>query len=79
MCKRKYTITPDGEWFKVKVSDEYGFNTTVYERSSLDASKYVIDWWENAEERKTTNDLMNKAILECKEIDSKNPNLRKII
>ena len=79
MCKRKYTITPDGEWFKVKVSDEYGFNTTVYERSLLDASKYVIDWWENAEERKTTNDLMNKAILECKEIDSKNPNLRPIL
>ena len=79
MCKRKYTITPDGEWFKVKVSDEYGYNTTVYERSLLDASKYVIDWWENAEERKATNDLMNKAILECKEIDSKNPNLRKII
>jgi len=79
MCKRKYTITPDGEWFKVKVSDEYGFNTTVYERSLLDASKYVIDWWENAEERKHSNDLMNKAILECKEIDSKNPNLRKII
>ena len=79
MCKRKYTITPDGEWFKVKVSDEYGFNTTVYERSLLNASKYVIDWWENAEERKATNDLMAKAILECKEIDSKNPNLRKII
>ena len=79
MYKRNYKITPDGEWFKVKVSDEYGFNTTVYERSLLDASKYVIDWWENAEERKTTNDLMNKAILECKEIDSKNPNLRKII
>ena len=30
---------------------------------------YFISWWENAEERKATNDLMNKAILECKEIE----------
>ena len=71
MYKRNYEITPDGEWFKVKVSDEYGFNTTVYERSLLNASKYVIDWWENADERKNTNDLMNKAILNCIEIDKK--------
>ena len=72
MYKRNYEITPDGEWFKVKVSDEYGFNTTIYERSLLNASKYVIDWWENAEERKATNDLMNKAISNCIEIDKKN-------
>ena len=72
MYKRNYEITPDGEWFKVKVSDEYGFNTTIYERSLLNASKYVIDWWENADERKETNDLMNKAILNCVEIDKKN-------
>ena len=79
MCKRKYTITPDGEWFKVKVSDEYGYNTTVYEKNVIQASLYIIEWWESSEERKHTNDLMNKAILECKEIDSKNPNLRPIL
>ena len=71
MYKRNYEITPDGEWFKVKVSDEYGFNTTIYERSLLNASKYVIDWWESADERKETNDLMNKAISNCIEIDKK--------
>ena len=71
MYKRNYQITPDGEWFKVKVSDEYGFNTTVYERSLLDASKYVTDWWENADERKKSHNLMNKAILNCIEIDKK--------
>ena len=69
---RKYNITRDSDdFFKVEVSDEYGFNTTVYERNILNASKYVIDWWENADERKHTNDLMNKAILNCIEIDKK--------
>ena len=79
MNKRKYNITPDGEWFKVEVSDEYGHNTTVYEESLINASKYVVDWWENADERKHTNDLLAKAILNCKEIDKKNPNLRDIL
>ena len=69
---RKYNITRDSDdFFKVEVSDEYGFNTTVYERNILNASKYVIDWWENADERKNNNDLMNKAILNCIEIDKK--------
>ena len=71
MNKRNYKITPIDEFFKVEVSDEYGNNTTVYERSLLNASKYVTDWWENADERKHTNDLMNKAILNCIEIDKK--------
>ena len=72
MSKRNYKITKDSDdFFKVEVSDEHGFNTTVYERNVLSASKYVLDWWENADERKKTNDLMNKAILNCIEIDKK--------
>ena len=69
---RKYNITRDSDdFFKVEVSDEYGFNTTVYERNILNASKYVIDWWENADERKHSNDLMNKAVKEMIEIDKR--------
>ena len=75
---RNYTITPDGEWFKVEVSDENGYNTTVFEKNVIQASLFIIKWWENGKERKNTNDLMSKAILNCKEIDSKNPNLREI-
>ena len=75
---RKYNITPDGDFFKVEVSDEYGHNTTVFEKNVIQASLFIIKWWENSEERKNTNDLMSKAILECKEIDSRNPNLREI-
>ena len=79
MNKRNYKITPDGEWFKVQVSDEYGYNTTVFEKNVIQASLFIMKWWESAKERKHTNDLMAKAILECKEIDSKNPNLRQIL
>ena len=77
--RRNYKITPDGEFFRVEVSDEYGYNTTVYEKNVIQASLYIIDWWENADKRKHSNDLLAKAILNCKEIDSKNPNLRKIL
>ena len=79
MNKRNYKIAPDGEFFRVEVSDEYGYNTTVFEKNVIQASLFVLNWWETADERKHTNDLMAKAILNCKEIDSKNPNLRKIL
>ena len=77
--RRNYKITPDGEFFRVEVSDEYGYNTTVFEKNVIQASLFVLNWWETADERKETNDLLAKAILNCKEIDSKNPNLRKIL
>ena len=79
MNKRNYTITPDGDFFKVEVSDEYGYNTTVFEKNVIQASLFIIKWWENSEKRKENNDLLAKAILNCKEIDSKNTNLRKIL
>ena len=79
MSKRNYTITPDGEFFKVEVSDEYGNSTTVYEKNVIQASLFIIDWWEGSKDRKNTNDLMAKAILECKEIDKNNNNLREIL
>ena len=79
MNKRNYKITPDGEFFRVEVSDEYGYNTTVFEKNVIQASLFVLNWWETADERKETNDKLAKAILQCKEIDSKNPNLRKIL
>ena len=79
MSKRNYEITPDGEFFRVEVSDEYGYNTTVFEKNVIQVSLFVLNWWENADERKETNDKLAKAILQCKEIDKKNPNLRKIL
>jgi len=68
---KKYNITIEGDFFKVEVSDKYGCETTVYERNILDASKFVYDWWEDTEKRKKSNDLMNKAILNCIKLDKK--------
>ena len=60
------------------LSDENGYSTTVFEKNVIQASLFIMKWWENSEKRKKTNDLLAKAILNCKEIDSKNPNLREI-
>ena len=79
MNKRNYKITPSNYGFKVEVSDEYGYNTTVFEKNVIQASLFIIKWWESGEKRKENNDLLAKAILNCKEIDSKNPNLRNIL
>jgi len=68
---RKYEITPKNDWFKVQVWNEYGHYTCVYERNVLDASKYIMDWWDKADKLKESKDLMNKAILNCIEIDKK--------
>ena len=37
----------------------------------MDSSKFIINWWENADKRKKANDLMHKAILNCIELDKK--------
>ena len=68
---KKYNITIEGDFFKVEVSDKYGCETTVYEKNILDASKFVYDWWEDTENRKKSNDLINKAILNCIKLDKK--------
>ena len=62
---KDYIITLTKYGFKVEAWDKYG--------------KYIMDWWNQAEERQKSKDLMAKAILNCKEIDSKNNNLREIL
>jgi hypothetical protein len=76
---RKYEITPNGKWFKVEVSDEYNNHTTVYKKNVIQASLFITEWWEDTEKREKSNNLLAKAILNCKEIDSKNKNLRSIL
>jgi len=65
MCKRNYNITPDGDFFKVEVSDKYGYNTTVFEKNVIQASLFIIKWWNGSEERKETKDKMSKALEWC--------------
>ena len=69
MNKRNYKITPDGEWFKVEVSDEYNNHTTVYEKNVIQASLFIIEWWENTEEREEKHQLLANAIYGCTKLD----------
>ena len=62
---REYNITPDGDFFKVEVSDEYGYNTTVFEKNVIQARLFIIKWWETSKERKETNDRIGKALQQC--------------
>ena len=69
--KRNYKIIPNNNSFRVEVSDEYGNNTTVYERNVMDSSKFIINWWEDSENRNKSNQLLGKAIQQCVEIDER--------
>ena len=66
---REYNITPDGDFFKVEVSDEYGHNTTVFEKNVIQASLFIIKWWEETEERKEKHQLLANAIFGCTKLD----------
>ena len=69
MNKKDYIITREDKWFKVEVFDENGFNTTVYEKDMIKASRFIIDWWENTEERLKTHKLLEDAIYGCTKLD----------
>tara|TARA_R100000231_G_scaffold15906_1_gene16905 strand:- start:962 stop:1213 length:252 start_codon:yes stop_codon:yes gene_type:complete len=71
MSKRDYILTPCDYGFKVEVWDRYGKYVCVYEKSVGDASKFIVDWWEKADENKRKDDAMHKAILNCIELDKK--------
>ena len=76
---RDYKITPNGEWFKVDIYDEYNNHTVIYKKNVIQASIFINKWWEDTEKREKSNNLLAKAILNCKEIDSNNKNLRSIL
>tara|TARA_R100001015_G_scaffold17137_1_gene9238 strand:- start:817 stop:1068 length:252 start_codon:yes stop_codon:yes gene_type:complete len=71
MSKRDYILTPCDYGFKVEVWDRYGKYVCVYEKNVGDASKFIVDWWEKADENKRKDDAMHKAILNCIELDKK--------
>ena len=71
MSRRNYKITPREDWFKVQAWNEYGHYTCVYERNVLDASEYILNWWNKADEIKESKILMSNAIANCIELDKK--------
>ena len=74
--KRNYKITPVemsfGTTFKVEIWNDYGMKREVYERNVMDASKVVLDWWENSDKEYNKMKSLSKAIKNCIEIDEKN-------
>ena len=69
MNKRNFNIIREDKWFKVEVFDENGFNTTVFEKNVIQASLFIIKWWENTEERLKTHKLLEDAIYGCTKLD----------
>ena len=66
MNKKEYKITQNDEWFKVQIWNEYGHYHCVYERNVLDASKYIMDWWESDNK---SHKLLEDAIWGCTKLD----------
>ena len=69
MSKKDYIITREDRWFKVEVFDENGFSNTVYEKDIMQASRFIVDWWENSEERQKSHKLLENAIYGCTKLD----------
>ena len=82
MSKRNFKISRrEGEWYNAEVTDSYGNEYQNYFEQAHEANDWIYYIWENEDWYNNTNsqELLGKAIQQCKEIDSKNPNLRDIL
>ena len=50
------------ELWKVEITDKYGFKTTVYEPTILNACIYVKYFFDRTEKRQKSREIENKAI-----------------
>ena len=78
MRKRNYILTPCDYGYKVEAWDDYGKYTCVYEQTREAASDFIMKWWEMSEQNKKADEIMQKAIAQCIELDKKygvEPNL----
>jgi hypothetical protein len=69
MSKRDYILTPCDYGYKVEAWDRYGKYVCVYEKTVGDASKFIVNWWDKADENKKADEIMHKAMLECMKLD----------
>ena len=79
---RDFKITrKEGEWYHAKVTDSYGKKYDNYFEHAHEANDWIYYIWENEEWFNNVNseELLHNAIMNCKELDSKNPNLRDIL
>jgi len=77
---RDYSITRrKGEWYDTRVTDSYGNNYQNYFETASEANEWIYfvwdkeDWFNSVD----SQELLYRAIQDCKEIDSK-LNIREI-
>ena len=79
---RDFSITKKkGEWYDARVVDSYGNKYQNYFEHAHEASEWVYYIWDKEEwfNSVDSQELLGKAIQQCKEMDSKNNNLRDIL
>ena len=81
MNKRIYNISRKAGdiMYTCYVVDNNGLESTNYFDTEQECINYVYWKWENeALFQQNSNELLSNAIVDCKEIDSKNNNVREI-
>ena len=79
---RNFSITRNkGEMYNAQVEDSYGNKYQNYFEHAHEANDWIYYIWENEDNFNHINsdELLAKAILNCKELDKKNNNLRDIL
>ena len=76
---RDFTITrKPGELYHAVVTDSYSNKYENFFEHAHEANNWIYYIWENESKVVNSDELLNNAILQCVEIDSKN-NITKII
>ena len=71
---RDYSITRrKGEWYDARVTDSYGNEYQNYFETASEANDWIYYIWEKEDWFNSVNsqELLYKAIQQCKEIDNK--------
>ena len=79
---RNFSITrKKGEWYNTQVTDSYGNKYQNYFESAHEANEWIYHIWENEDWFNSANsqELLNRAIQNCVELDKNNNNLRNIL
>ena len=77
---RDYSITKkSGELHNCKVTDSNGKKYQNYFDTEQECINWIYYIWENESKSVDKHELLQKAILNCKELDKNNNNLRDIL
>ena len=79
---RDFKITrKKGELYNAEVTDSYGNKYQNYFEHAHEANDWIYYIWENEEwyDKADSEELLEKAILNCKKLDKNNNNLRDIL